>query len=192
MIERKNARTEERSAFAHKRETVEEILVIGEFQRTFDPVLERNPHRVHNFTQNIFRRFRFFLQSGVSGTTNYAVRKHGDGKLLEIVRKTEISPIEECAGLCRALQHQGTARADPQSQLIRSTGAIDDVQGVIMKAGIHFDAGHGLLHSQNIGDVRDGFKRGDWIIGRTASENFALGFVRRVSHLDAHQETIEL
>ena len=32
VIERKNARTEERSAFAHNRETAEEIFVIEKFE----------------------------------------------------------------------------------------------------------------------------------------------------------------
>src|SRR5207247_1549225 len=56
----------------------------------------------------------------------------------------------------------------------------------------HLDVGDGVLHSENIADVRDGIERMKRIIANALAENFFFRFVRGIAHLDAHQETVEL
>ena len=87
----------------------------------------------------------------MAGAGDHAVRKNGDGELLEIVGEAIVAAIEEGAGLGGALQHQGAARADAERELVGFAGAVDDLQGVIVQAGIHFYAGDGLLHGHYVG-----------------------------------------
>jgi len=128
----------------------------------------------------------------VAGARDHAMREDGNGELLEIVGKAEVATIEKSTGLCGALEHEGAARAHAEKKLIGLAGAIDDLEGVVVKGGIDFDARDDFLHRKDIGDTGDRFDRGDRIIAGAAAQDFALGFVRRVAHLDAHEEAIEL
>src|SRR5260370_22289499 len=120
------------------------------------------------------------------------MRKNGYGELLEVIREAEVAAIEESAGLCRALQHQGAARAYAERKLIGFAGARNDFERVVVQAGIHFDLRDGVLHGENIAHAGNRFERADRIVADARAENFALGFVRGVAHADAHQKTVEL
>ena len=147
---------------------------------------------VDDFAKNIFGGLRFLLQRRVTRAGDNAMRENGNRQMLEIIGETEITAIEEGASLRGSLKHQGAARADTESEMIGFAGAIDDFQCVVVQAGIHFDARDGFLHGQDVGDIRDRLQGGDGIVGNAAAKNFALGFVRRVAHFDAHEETVQL
>ena len=123
---------------------------------------------------------------------NDAMREDRDGKLLEIVGQAEIAAVEKSAGLCGALQHQGAARADAESELIGVPRTIDDVERIVLQARIDFDVRDGLLHGEDFVHVGDGLQRLQRIVVCALAQDFFLSFVRRIAHLDAHQEAIEL
>ena len=123
---------------------------------------------------------------------HHAVRENRDRELFEIVGQAEIAAIEESAGLRGALEHQSATRADAERKLLGFSGAGDNFESVIVQAGIDFDLRDGVLHRQNIVDIRDGLERLHRVGAGAHAQDFALGFVRRVAHADAHQEPIEL
>src|SRR5882762_1787132 len=108
----------------------------------------------HDIAENGIGGFRFFLQRSVTRTGDNAVREDGNGKLLKIVGEAIVPPIEIGAGLRGALEHQGAAGADAECQLLALARAVDDLEGVIMQAGVHLDVGDGVLHGENIADIR--------------------------------------
>jgi hypothetical protein len=128
----------------------------------------------------------------VARTGDDAVRKNGDGELLEVIRKAIIAPVEESAGLRGALEHQCATRTDSQSEQLSLARAIDDVESIVVEAGIDFYVSDGFLHRQNFADVRQGFQSVERIVADAFAQNFTFGFVRRVAHLDTHQKTVEL
>ena len=158
------------------------------------PILasQRDGDGVDDFAKNIPGGLRFFLQRGVTRAGDNAMRENGDGQVLEIVGEAEIAAIEEGASLCSALEHQGAARADAENEMIGFAGAIDDFESVIVEARIDFNVRNGFLHREDFGDVCNGLQSGDRVVGDAAAENFALGFVRGVTHFDAHEETVKL
>src|SRR6266403_1595507 len=123
---------------------------------------------------------------------HHAMREDGDGELLEIVWQAEIAAIEESAGLRGALQHQSAAWADAERELLSFSGSGDNFERVVVQAGIDFDLRDGMLHRQNIADVRYWLERLHGVGAGAHAQDFALGFVRRVAHADAHEEAIEL
>src|SRR6266404_1814129 len=97
VMERRNARTAGRSAFAQSCATVDGWLT--------EKILERNANGLDDFAQGGFRRFRFSLERSVARAGDDAMREDRDGKLFEIVRQAEIAAVQECPSLRRALQH---------------------------------------------------------------------------------------
>ena len=61
-----------------------------------------------------------------------------------------------------------------------------------MQAGVHFNVVDSLLHGQHFAQIRDGLERMQRIVANAFAQDFPLSFVRRVTHLDAHQKAIEL
>src|SRR5258705_12606210 len=116
------------------------------------------------------------------------MRKNGDSELLEIVGQAEIAAIEESAGLRGALQHQSATRADAERKLLRFSGAGDNFESVVVQAGIDFDLRNGMLHGQNIADIRDGLERLNRVGAGANEKKLPISFVRRVTHPDAHDE----
>src|SRR6266446_7223481 len=147
VMERKNARTAGRSALAHSRAIVDCTLTA---QR-----LQGNGNGFHDIAKDGIRGFRFFLQRGVARTGDNPVRENGNGKLLEIVGEAIVAAIEESAGLCGALEHECAAGADAESKLFALTRAVDDLESVIVQAGVHLDVSDSVLHDKHIADIRD-------------------------------------
>src|SRR5439155_9987775 len=113
----------------------------------------------HGISENRISGFRFFLQGSVARTGDDAVRKNGNGKLLEIVGNAIVAAIEKSAGLRGALKHQSSAGADAERQLFALARAVDDLESVVVKAGIYFDMRDGVLHGENFADVGDRLER---------------------------------
>src|SRR5207249_1202947 len=151
-----------------------------------------NGNGFHDIAKDRIGGFRFFLQRGVARTGDDAVRENGNGKLLEIIGEAIIAAIEESAGLRGALEHESAAGADTESKLFALARAINDLESVIVQAGVDLDVGHGVLHGKNIADIRDRIERIKRIIANAFAQNFFFRFVRGVTHFDAHQETVEL
>src|SRR5205814_444742 len=82
------------------------------------------------------------------------------------------------AGLRGALEHKSAPGTDAERKLLALARAIDDLEGVIVQTGVHLDVGDGVLHSENIADVRDGIERIKRIIANALAENFFFRFVR--------------
>jgi hypothetical protein len=156
--------------------------------------LESHGHRdrFDNFTEDGLGRFGFFLQRGVARTGNDAMCKNGHSKLFEIVRQAIIAAIEEGPGLCGALQHQSAARAHTESKLFGLARAIDDFEGVVVQAGVHLNVVDRFLHGEYLAQIRYRLERMERIIADAFAQDFPLGFVRRISHFDAHEKTVEL
>src|SRR5690242_9409960 len=184
VMERKNARTAGRSALAQSRSMVDCTLTAMQSQR--------NGNGFHDIAKNRIGGFRFFLQRGVARTGDDAVRENGNGKLLEIIGEAIIAAVEESAGLRGALEHESAAGADAESKLFALARAIHDLKSVIVQASVDLDVGHGILHGKNIADIRDRIERIERIIADALTQNFFFRFVRRIAHLDAHQETVKL
>src|SRR5213596_582253 len=184
VMERKNARTAGRSALAQSRAIVVCTLTA---QRS-----QRNGDGFHDIAKNGIGGLRFFLQRGVARAGDDAMGENGNGQLLEIVGEAIVAAIQESAGLRGALEHKSAPGTDAERKLLALARAIDDLEGVIVQTGVHLDVGDGVLHSENIADVRDGIERIKRIIANALAENFFFRFVRGIAHLDAHQETVEL
>ncbi len=74
------------------------------------------------------------------------MRKDRQDELLEIIGRAEVARFQVGAGLCGALQHQNTARAYTQRQLLRIPGSFHDVERVVAQTVIHAHLLHGGLH----------------------------------------------
>jgi len=98
-MERRKARTAERSALAQSRAMVGSTLT-------------GNGDGFHDIAKNGIRGFRLFLQRGVARTGDDAVRENGNGKLLEIVGEAIVAAIEKGACLRGALEHECAAGTD--------------------------------------------------------------------------------
>src|SRR5579862_3039946 len=120
------------------------------------------------------------------------MRKNGDGKLLEIVRNAVIAPIEKSARLRGALQHERSARAYSQRELVVLARSIHDLERIVVQAGVHLHASDRFLHFEDVADVGDRFELGKCIVTDMFAQNFPFRFRRGITHLDAHQEAIEL
>ncbi len=153
---------------------------------------QRDGDGIDNFAENVFGSFRFLLKRGMARAGDDAMREYGDGELLEVVWEAKIAAVEEGAGLRGALEHQGAARADAERQVVRLASAIDDFQRVVMEAGVDFDARDGVLHSEHVRNIGNRLENGDCVVGNAAAKNRALGFVRGITHFDAHEEAVEL
>src|SRR5216684_942334 len=184
VIERRNARTAGRSALAQSCARVESTLTAGRSQRNGDGF--------NDIAKNGIGGFRFFLQRGVARTGDNAMRENGNGEPFEIVGEAEPAAIKVGAGLRGALEHERAARADAESKLLAFARAVDDLESVIVEARVDLDVRDGVLHGENIGDVRDRIERIERIIANALAENFLFGFVRGIAHLDAHQKAVEL
>src|SRR5712692_6691414 len=146
----------------------------------------------NDIAKNGIGGFRFFLQRGVARTGDNAMRENGNGEPFEIVGEAEPAAIKVGAGLRGALEHERAARADAESKLLAFARAVDDLESVIVEARVDLDVRDGVLHGENIGDVRDRIERIERIIANALAENFLFGFVRGIAHLDAHQKAVEL
>src|ERR1700686_1879683 len=184
VMERRNARTAGRSALAQSCEMVDCTLTAGRSQRNGDGF--------NDIAKNGIGGFRFFLKRGVARTGDNAGRENGNGKLFEVVGEAIVAAIEVGAGLRGALEHERSAGADSQSKLLALARAVDDIESVIVQAGVDFDVGDGVLHGQHIADIRDGIERIERIIANALAQNFLFRFVRGIAHFDAHQKTVEL
>src|ERR1700674_5091737 len=151
-----------------------------------------NGHGFNDIAKNGIGGFRFFLKRGVARAGDDAMRENGDGKLFEVVGEAIVAAIEVGAGLRGALEHERSAGADSQSKLLALARAVDDIESVIVQAGVDFDVGDGVLHGQPIADIRDGIERIERIIANALAQNFLFRFVRGIAHFDAHQKTVEL
>jgi len=154
--------------------------------------LQGHANGIDDLAENAFGRLRFLLQGSVASAGDNAMREDRDSELLEVVRQAKIAAFEKGTSLRGTLQHESAARADTKKKLVGLAGAIDDFEGVVVKAGVDFDTRDCVLHGEHIGDSGDGFDRGNGIVTGAAAQDFALGFVGRVAHLDAHQEAVEL
>src|SRR5213076_2321981 len=103
------------------------------------PTSQRHGNGLDNFAQDGFGSLRFLLQRGVTRAGHDAMRKNGDSELLKVVGQAKVASIEERASLCGALQHEGAARAHPESELLRLARAIDNFKGIVVQAGVHFN-----------------------------------------------------
>src|SRR6266851_3880352 len=184
VIERRNARTAGRSALAQSCEMVERTLTAGRSQGHRDGF--------NDLAKNGIGGFRFFLQRGVARTGDNAVRENGNGEMFEVVGEAIVAAVEKGAGLRGALEHECAARADAERKLFTLARAIDDLERVIVQAGVYFDVCNGVLHGENIADIRDRIERIERIIANALAENFLFRFVGGIAHFDAHQETVEL
>src|SRR5713101_1027747 len=184
VIERRNARTAGRSALAQSCEMVESTLTAGRSQGHRDGF--------NDLAKNGIGGFRFFLQRGVARTGDNAVRENGNGEMFEVVGEAIVAAVEKGAGLRGALEHECAARADAERKLFTLARAIDDLERVIVQAGVYFDVCNGVLHGENIADIRDRIERIERIIANALAENFLFRFVGGIAHFDAHQETVEL
>src|SRR6266849_4354792 len=184
VIERRNARTAGRSALAQSCEMVESTLTAGRSQGHRDGF--------NDLAKNGIGGFRFFLQRGVARTGDNAVRENGNGELFEVVGEAIVAAIELGASLRGALEHECAARADAQSKQLALARAVDDLESVIVQAGVDFDVRNGVLHGQNIADICDRIERIERIIANALAQNFLFRFVRGIAHFDAHQKAVEL
>src|SRR5882762_3503528 len=178
-IERRNARTAGRSALAQSCARVDLAALIfpaAERKNRFLAPLEmtniyvyewrppncsdlqRNGDGFDDVAKHGFRGFRFFLQGGVARTGDDAVRKDGDGKMLEIVGEAKVPAVEKGAGLRSALEHESAARTDAESELLGLARAIDDFESVVVETGVDFDVGDGILHGEHFADIRQGIE----------------------------------
>ena len=114
-----------------------------------------NGNGFHDIAKDRISGFRFFLQRGVARTGDDAVRENGNGKLLEIIGEAIIAAIKESAGLRGALEHECAARADTQSEVLTLARAVDDLESVVVEAGVDFDVCDNALHGQHIADMGD-------------------------------------
>ena len=119
--------------------------------------LQRNTDGIDDFAQRGFRRFRFALKRRVARAGDDAMRKDRHSKLFKIVRQAEISAIEKSASLRGPLKHQGPTRTDAERKLIGFARTVDDIEGIVLQARIHFDVRDGFLHGEDFFDVRDRF-----------------------------------
>src|SRR6267142_734837 len=134
------------------------IFYVYEWSPPNCPELQRNGDGFDDIAKHGFRGFRFFLQGGVTRTGDDAMRKDGDGKMLEIVREAKVAAVEKGAGLRSALEHERAARADAEGELLGLARAIDDFQRVVVKTGVDFDVCDGVLHGDHFTVVRQGFE----------------------------------
>src|SRR5260370_39080920 len=125
----------------------------------------------NDIAKNGIGGFRFFLQRGVERTGDNAMRENGDGELFEIVREAEAGAVEEGTGLRGAMEHERAARADAERKLFTLARAVDDLESVIVQAGVDLDVRDGDLHSENIADIRDRIERIQRIIANALAEN---------------------
>src|ERR1700730_2519916 len=128
-MERRNARTAGRSALAQNCAMVEGMLTARRSQG--------DGNGIDDIAKHGFRGFRFLLQGGMARTGYHAVRKNGNGQLLGVVRQAIVAAVEKSTGLRGALEHQCAARADAESELLGLARAIDDVECVVVEAGVH-------------------------------------------------------
>src|SRR5258708_10427510 len=146
----------------------------------------------HDVAKNGIRGFRFFLQGGVTRAGDNAMRKNGNGKLFEVVGEAIITAVEIGAGLRGALEHESAARTDAESKLFAFARAIHDFESVVMQAGVDLDVGDGVLHGENIADIRDRIERIERTIADALAQDFFFGLMRGIAHFDAHQKAVEL
>src|SRR5258708_35807370 len=98
-MERKKARTAGRSDLARRALTAEvrddiSIILKTSGRRPSISLLKRYANRLHDFAQNIFGGFRFFLQRRVARAGHSALEQDGHGELLEIAGQAEVAPFE--------------------------------------------------------------------------------------------------
>src|SRR5713101_2228099 len=184
VMERRKARTAGRSALAQSCAMVDGTLTAGRSQGNGDGF--------NDIEKNGIGGFRFFLQRGVARTGDNAMGENGNGELFEVVGEAIVAAIEEGAGLRGALEHECAAGADAERELLALARAVDDLEGVVVQAGVDLDVRDGVLHGKNIADFRDRIERIERIIANTLAENFLFGFVGGIAHLDAHQKAVEL
>src|SRR5882762_2792315 len=184
VIERRNARTAGRSALAQSCAKVDGTLTADQSQR--------NGNGFDDIAKNGISGLRFFLQGGVARTGDNAVRENGNGELFEVVGEAIVAAIEISAGLRGALEHERAARADTQSEVLTLARAVDDLESIVVEAGVDFDVRDGVLHGQHIADIGDRVERIEWIIAHALAKNFLFRFVRGIAHFDAHQKAVEL
>src|SRR5712692_2164153 len=153
---------------------------------------QRNGDGFNDIAKNGIRGFRFFLQRGMARTGDNAMRENGNGELFEVVGEAIVAAIEEGAGLRGALEHECAAGADAERKLLTLARAVDDLESVIVQAGVDLDVRDGVLHGENIADIRDRIEGIERIIANALAENFLFRFVRGIAHLDAHQKAVEL
>src|SRR5579864_4855715 len=108
------------------------------------------------------------------------MRKNGHGELLEIVGEAEVAAFEEGAGLRRALEHESSARADAESELLALARAVDDFERVIVQAAVDLDVSDRVLHGQDVAYVGDRLERVQRIVAGALAQDFAFGLVRRI------------
>src|SRR5216684_1844589 len=179
VMERRKARTAGRSALAQSCAMVESTLTAGRSQR--------NGNGFDDLAKNGIGGFRFFLKRGVARTGDDSMGENGDGELFEVVGQAIVAAIEVGAGLRGALEHERAAGAHAEGKLLTLARAVDDLERVIVQAGVHLDVRNGILHGQHIADIRERIER---IIPNALAQNFLFRFVRGIAHFDAHQETV--
>src|SRR5882762_1501464 len=184
VIERRNARTAGRSALAQSCEMVDCTLTAEGSQGNGDGF--------NDIAKNGIGGFRFFLERSVARAGDNAVRENGNGELFEVVGEAIVAAIEVGACLRGALEHERAARADAERELLAFARAIDDLESIIVQAGVDFDVGNGVLHGQHIADIGNRIERIERVIANTFAQNFLFRFVRGIAHFDAHQKTVEL
>src|SRR2546429_6206023 len=140
VIERRNARTAGRSALAQSCEMVDCTLTAGGSQGNGDGF--------DDIAKNGIGGFRFFLERSVARAGDNAMRENGNGELFEVVGEAIVAAIEVGACLRGALEHERAARADAEGKLLALAREIDDLESVVVQAGIDFDVGNGVLHGQ--------------------------------------------
>jgi len=125
-------------------------------------------------------------------TGDNAVRENRDSEMFEIVGEAILAPVKKSAGLRGALEHQSAARADAESELVGFARAVDNFEGVVVKAGVDLHVGDGALHGEHVTQIRDRLERVERIVADTLAQDFPLRVVRGVAHFDAHEEAVEL
>jgi len=80
------------------------------------------------------------------------------------------------------------AGADAERELLTLAREIDDLESVIVQAGVDFDVGNGVLHGQHIADIRNRMSESRGLSPTPLAQNFLFRFVRGIAHFDAHQK----
>src|SRR5438045_8374221 len=120
------------------------------------------------------------------------MREHWHGQRLEIFRNTEAATIEERHGLSGAIEHLRSARGNPESQLFVLASAGNNFESVIHQRVVDFDLSDDLLHLKNVRSGQHGLEILQLRCTSLGAKNVTLRISIRISHIKAHQKTIEL
>lgn len=126
------------------------------------------------------------------GGRHQAVREHGYGQALDVVRGDVVAPVERGGGAGGPDQVQGGARRGAQAQLVAGAGGADQVDGVAADRVGDVDGAHQVDQLEDVGGVRDGLE----VLQRAGAgvhvEHRELGLGAGVADRDPGHEAVAL